>query len=131
MLCLRCNAKTKQTILEGVLIDWCEVCNSIWLDEGELEKIRTGRQEDITELSKQAKAERMSRGKMVVVLDHLCPKCSRGEMCYWIEEGIKLDKCTFCGGLFFDKGEIDPFIKKGKNHWLTKLKKVVSSLCVK
>ena len=35
-----------------------------------------------------------------------CPKCGR-EMAEEEHSGIKVDRCTGCGGVFFDAGELD------------------------
>lgn len=37
--CLVCDAALSHVIREGVEIDYCPRCRSIWLDRGELEKL--------------------------------------------------------------------------------------------
>ena len=37
--CLACDVSLAQVIREGVEIDYCPHCRSIWLDRGELEKL--------------------------------------------------------------------------------------------
>lgn len=39
MFCLICKKHMKKTIINDVLIDYCEECDSIWLDDKELEDI--------------------------------------------------------------------------------------------
>ncbi|HEU6446699.1 MAG TPA: zf-TFIIB domain-containing protein [Gaiellaceae bacterium] len=39
MTCFACNVPLQQTLREGVEIDYCPQCRSIWLDRGELEKL--------------------------------------------------------------------------------------------
>lgn len=39
MTCFACDLPLRQTLREGVEIDYCPHCRSIWLDRGELEKL--------------------------------------------------------------------------------------------
>lgn len=40
-----------------------------------------------------------------------CPKCGH-QMEEIVLEEIKIDKCSFCEGLFFDRGELEELLKK-------------------
>jgi hypothetical protein len=40
-----------------------------------------------------------------------CPKCGM-EMVEIDFEGVKIDKCTECMGIYFDDGELDQILKK-------------------
>lgn len=39
LACFACELPLRQTVREGVEIDYCPHCRSIWLDRGELEKM--------------------------------------------------------------------------------------------
>jgi len=39
LVCFACDLPLRQTEREGVEIDYCPTCRSIWLDRGELEKL--------------------------------------------------------------------------------------------
>lgn len=40
-----------------------------------------------------------------------CPKC--GHKMVEVElEGIKVDKCTFCKGIYFDNGEVEQYLER-------------------
>ena len=42
-----------------------------------------------------------------------CPKCG-GKMAEKRFESVMIDECTACGGIYFDKGELDILIKHEK-----------------
>lgn len=45
----------------------------------------------------------------------ICPKC-RGEMATYERNGISVDQCTDCRGIFLDRGELDHLIN-AENAW--------------
>lgn len=49
-----------------------------------------------------------------------CPKCGM-EMVEITFEDIKVDKCSECLGIFFDKGEIDQLIARNKPGFLSRM----------
>lgn len=49
-----------------------------------------------------------------------CPKCGM-EMVEITFEGIKVDKCSACLGIFFDNGEVDQLIEKNKPGFLGRM----------
>lgn len=49
-----------------------------------------------------------------------CPKCGM-EMVEITFEGIKVDKCSECLGIFFDNGEVDQLIDKNKPGFLSRM----------
>ncbi len=49
-----------------------------------------------------------------------CPKCGM-EMLEIDFEGIEVDKCSSCQGLFFDHGEVSQLIEKNKPGYLSRL----------
>ena len=53
--CYACDVPLTQTVREGVEIDYCPHCRSIWLDGGELEKV----------------VNRLVRGELEKVVDRL------------------------------------------------------------
>jgi Zn-finger nucleic acid-binding protein len=84
---------------EGVVLDFCGECSGIWFDKDELANYIELSQ-DIPEL-KEMKAQ-------ATPTDLVCPKC-RGaleELPFSSKTEILVDRCTGCGGIFFDAGEI-------------------------
>ena len=52
-----------------------------------------------------------------------CPKCGR-QMAEEDRAGIKIDRCTGCGGVFFDAGELDLLLSaEGQGSFLSSLRK--------
>lgn len=49
-----------------------------------------------------------------------CPKCGM-EMVEIEFEGIKVDKCSECLGIFFDDGEVDHLIEKNRPGFLSRM----------
>jgi len=49
-----------------------------------------------------------------------CPKCGM-EMVEITFEGIKVDKCSGCLGIFFDNGELEHLIEKNKPGFLGRM----------
>lgn len=49
-----------------------------------------------------------------------CPKCGM-EMVEIEFQGLLLDKCSDCGGLYFDSGELDQLLDKNKPGFATKV----------
>jgi Zn-finger nucleic acid-binding protein len=55
-------------------------------------------------------AETTSRGDLC----HMkCPKCGN-ELAHFSMSGVELDRCTKCGGIWFDPGELDDLLEE---HW--------------
>ncbi len=44
-----------------------------------------------------------------------CPKCG-GQMAEQALEGVMIDKCTVCGGIYFDAGEVELLLKADRGH---------------
>jgi uncharacterized protein len=68
----------------------------------------------------QKKLEKMMR-KELKELHHMhCPKC--GMKLIEIDfKGVKIDKCSECGGIYLDDGELDQLMKPENKGVLTKL----------
>jgi len=128
MLCFRCNTGMKKSEIEGVLVDRCPNCKGIWLDVGELEMLEYGEGKERDELIREAKQEVLRDKQRLFSTCGLCPKCQKYELKQIIRVGIELDKCSACGGLFFDWGELEKVIsgeektpfKKFLRKWLGK-----------
>lgn len=54
-----------------------------------------------------------------------CPKCGM-EMVEITFEGIKVDKCSECLGIFFDNGEIEQLIENNKPGFLSRMTSIFS-----
>lgn len=118
MFCLRCDSRMKRAALKGVLVDHCPECRSFWLDKDELDKIRTGKEKDRETLKKEARKEK--KYEPALTIRGACPRCF-AKLQRYSEGSVRLDKCTRCEGIFFDKGELDACLKQERTSFLSKI----------
>ncbi len=80
-----------------VELDYCPVCEGVWLDQGELELLleMSDKQIDLSDIPHSEKGKRR------------CPRC-RKKMIKGNFPGteIEVDICTRDGGIWLDKGEL-------------------------
>jgi hypothetical protein len=85
-----------------------------WFRQNELELLEAAR---LARLARQAereaqeKAEERQRTKALHFMK--CPKCGH-DLRAEVLEGIEIDRCTFCEGIFLDAGEIEQLFLKQK-----------------
>ena len=118
MFCLRCSTQMKRGALKGILADFCPKCKSFWLDKGELEGIRRGKKKDQATLKKEARKEK--KYEPVVGVANVCPRCF-GNLATYMEESVRLDRCTRCEGIFFDRGELDRCLEQKNTTFMKKI----------
>jgi uncharacterized protein len=46
----------------------------------------------------------------------MCPKCRKEKMRPETYEGVEIDRCPVCKGLFFDKGELEELLAKDEGN---------------
>lgn len=118
MFCLRCNSQMKRGNLKGILADFCPNCRSFWLDKNELNNLRQGEEKNEDDLKKELKREK--KYEPLLTVKNACPRCF-GELISHVEGSVRLDKCTRCEGMFFDKGELDQCLKEEKVSFVRKI----------
>lgn len=95
--CPRCQGPFSAiTTPQGVSVDRCAGCRSIWLDKGEINFF--------TEEWEYLRDYALSKAHPTSLA---CPAC--GQLLQegmWTSADIKVDKCPNCGGLFFEAGEL-------------------------
>lgn len=106
MKCLNCNAEMTNYLVKKMFdemsYDICHSCGSLWLDNGELDKMAFQVQGSIEYCSK----DKMDKQEK----DKECPRC---EKVYLVKvkfvglEEIILDRCDNCGGFFLDGKELE------------------------
>jgi hypothetical protein len=67
------------------------------------------RKRAMAEREQQASAE--ERARILAVARGRCPKCA-APLVTISYQGVELDKCSECGGLWFDTGELDRVLEK-------------------
>ena len=101
MECLSCRKPL--IILEsgGVEVDYCTLCQGIWLDAGELELLIPNSQ---TRSNLSQKIVRFNSEET----PRKCPICSnKMEKARFDNNNFLIDRCTAGHGLWFDKGELE------------------------
>ena len=70
-----------------------------------------------TERRKELQAKRAEESKKQKGNAHwmICPKCG-GNMTETNIEGVLIDKCSSCQGIFFDKGEMELLADRKESH---------------
>ncbi|MCK5707094.1 MAG: zf-TFIIB domain-containing protein [Candidatus Aureabacteria bacterium] len=111
MDCPRCDDLMIVLELNGVEIDYCTECGGIWLDEGELEILLDNEVEKKNLLTSFRSFEGI--GEEI----RKCPVCEKNMekiLCSCHDKEVIIDRCRKMHGLWFDKGELDDVLKKGK-----------------
>jgi Zn-finger nucleic acid-binding protein len=125
MLCFRCRTAMARLPLDGVLVDQCPNCRGTWLDGGELAAMRDGARKPADQLRREAAAEVATERRRLTDADRMCPRCQRQPLQSERLAGIELDRCSACGGLHFDWGELERSLaaeRQGFALWLRRLK---------
>jgi Zn-finger nucleic acid-binding protein len=110
MNCIRCRDAMKKLQVRGTLLDHCVPCNAIWLDGGELDSLERGWGAGADTLAAQHRAETEAEAARVVEVLNLCPRCQRRLEIASIG-AVEIDRCAHCGGMFFDKGELQTVLR--------------------
>jgi len=112
MNCYKCNTEMKKQVKQDVLIDACPTCKGVWLDAGELEMLAGGKQKSKDEILSEAKREIIrDKGRLMVTCE-MCPKCQIEPLAQKFVEGVELDYCRKCGGLYFDWSELEKVLAR-------------------
>lgn len=93
-ICPRCNIPMKLQTKKGVEIDRCPKCKGIWFDANELDRL-TG--------EKSLEGLIFTARVLGKVLD--CPVCNE-KMQFVTVDGITVDHCQKCDGVWLDDGEM-------------------------
>lgn len=105
MKCPACPSPLQQTInRHGKVVDYCEHCQGMWLDNGELFSY-TKRIGDLNEALSRPLLQ-AHQGQRV------CPRCGPGnlmEVGGLLQPDLEVDRCTCCGGIWFDSGELNKY----------------------
>lgn len=111
MKCPNCNSGLKTISYEGIQIETCPGCEGEWLDEGELANVNRARERRFDKEERRAvtQATKIKSVKLDDVdRDLTCPKCGgqTDAVNFGGNSGIIIDRCTSCGGIWLDAGEL-------------------------
>ena len=116
MQCPKCGAMLTALSVEDVTVDKCQSCDGIWLDHGELEKLReTG----VQGIEKQLEEEYGNPAAPMLALEGYlrCPHCVEiGLRTNYVSymQPVKMDHCIQCFGMWLDKNELDKLLEDKK-----------------
>jgi Zn-finger nucleic acid-binding protein len=108
--------------MKEILIDFCPKCKSLWLDKNELDRIRHRSGKSASEIS--AEARREKKYEAVLEIKGFCPRCSC-ELEIYYEGTVKLERCSSCEGMFFDRGELEECLKQEEISFIQKIIKLL------
>jgi Zn-finger nucleic acid-binding protein len=107
LACPKCQAKTEEFDYAGtgVMIDRCPAGCGFWLDEGELAKVQIMMEYFKNKFSRKGAAgAKRKEGK-------ICPQCGI-KLMEEKYEGVPIDVCGKCSGVWLDRGELYEIIQK-------------------
>lgn len=107
--CPKCDSVLDRQVVRRVEVDLCSACGGIWLDRGELVKLKimAGRR-TLKTLQKPRELVRKvppTSGRVRLP----CPVCDGTLSPLYVNE-VAVDICGSCRGLWLDNGELDPVI---------------------
>ena len=126
MDCPVCKDSAMITLeLDEVEIDYCTVCNGIWLDAGELELL-LGEPEKAGKLLNSFRVDFGSTEKI-----RKCPICDKRMQKVIVgssEPVLLIDKCSKGDGLWFDKGELQDIFDRAQLDSDNKIQKLLTDI---
>lgn len=93
--CVSCGAVMFTRLVGGQALDICPSCGGVWADGGEFSALTGRAPSDGAPLSG-------------FRLQKLCTRC-RLPLLPFMLDGVELENCPKCGGVWFDAGELDRF----------------------
>ncbi len=118
--CPKCDSPLTPVIYEGVETSQCHFCHGILAGPNDVERIiirqEVGFPEQITHLAAKISEEEKTWREGVIKRDPktmlTCPKCrpQMGKMLrmfYTAAYRVEIDKCLYCGSIWFDKDELE------------------------
>jgi len=105
--CPKCNDVLKRFDVDRVEVDKCPSCDGVWLDAGELTKLKLAPSKmGLAELDRKDGARKAPPSAGHLQLG--CPACEGKMTPLPIQPKVILDHCTHCGGLWLDHKELQP-----------------------
>lgn len=109
MFCPKCNQSMEPSVSRGAASFTCKRCAGVWVGGDALHKL----------FAHEQGASEM-RERFAALLDsdfseslRSCPGCAGRKLKSVVIEGIELDFCVSCKGVYFDQGELDAVYASG------------------
>ena len=103
----------KATKIESLELDKCFVCDGMWFDKDELNKLSV---EKVSEKTIASKIDDPKIYKRLNEKSGLCPRCKKPMRRIKGRKGLKnvfIDLCGKCKGVWLDGGEVNHILHKG------------------
>jgi len=126
--CPKCGADTEEFEYAGigVMLDRCVKGDGFWLDKGELDKVQI-----MMEYYKRIiEPVSTAAGSGESVTEKDCPICKK-KMIEKENEGVAIDICPSCGGVWLDKDELYQIIEKRETQFSQEERKGINPQEVK
>lgn len=113
VVCPKCDVALILLEFNGVELDFCDRCEGLWLDNGEIEQIveRTGGRAAQPFLGFVEAGEQ----EEIDIKTYLCPRCDQAlkEIVRPDADGepLRIDRCPVGDGVWFDKGELQHLLR--------------------
>lgn len=115
MRCPRDGTALARVEILGLELDKCHKCDGIWLDRGELERLRDSKVSEIEEaLEREYGDPSYEPGKLEGYM--VCPRCGGRlqRFSYTYITPVYLDRCERCYGVWVDDGELNTIVSEAK-----------------
>ena len=103
MNCPKCRSEMEHHCIENVVLDHCSECDGLWAERDELAKL-IGSEGNL-------RSTFGVRDDTGLTCPKGCNETLRETPYSNLDEGLKLDLCDVCGGVFMDSGELEQIIK--------------------
>ncbi len=107
MICPNCNSGMQERSQQGVTVDWCATCTSIWFDTSELEAFRRTSASGQPAADEHEASFNRSPGEQTIN----CPSCQELSLEYGFYDGVVAASCSRCNGSFFEKEALDAMLR--------------------
>lgn len=105
MKCPNCKEKLARSSSGDTAIFECFYCEGIWVPRPCLAELIHAEK---TALTLSAIAE-LAASPQSRATQKACPECEEGTLTASMAAGFEIDICQSCGGIFYDKGELQAF----------------------
>jgi Zn-finger nucleic acid-binding protein len=112
MDCPRCIEKMEDTNIKGIAVNRCLYCNGTWLQLTSLKHIfeRSGSKQSIVDVKRAFQSQYDGNA------NRQCPECEKQKLFQIVVDGVELDLCPQCNGLFFDEGELKQLLPESESR---------------
>lgn len=114
--CIKCETTMSSRHVEDVEVDVCPSCGGLWLDRDEIRQLAAKSDESLSELRTLVQEGAPGKPARSTVAPP-CPACG-GKLTLAIFGSIYMEHCSFCDGIYLDRGELDKamFVVKARGN---------------